>query len=54
MTYDLLMECRDITNGKPCPRLIGTQRETSDYNNKHLRRDSYISSNNGKDEEEED
>jgi hypothetical protein len=44
MTYDMLMECNEITNGKPCPDLIGTLRQTGDHNNKHFRRDSYQTS----------
>ena len=45
MTYDMLMECNAITNGKECPDLIGTLRQTSDHNNKHFRRDSYKTTN---------
>ena len=41
MTYDLLVECSEITNGKSCEELFGNLRETSDHNNKHFRRDSY-------------
>ncbi|KAL5255390.1 hypothetical protein ACHWQZ_G010822 [Mnemiopsis leidyi] len=46
MTYDLLMECNEITNGKACPELIGTLRQSSDHNNRHFRRDSYQTSDN--------
>ena len=41
MTYDLVMECDAITNGKECPELLGSLRKKSDFHDKHFRRDSY-------------
>ena len=37
-----MMECKAITEGKPCPDLLGSLRVDSDFNNWQYRRDSYI------------
>lgn len=42
ITYDMLMECKAMTEGGPAPSLIGDLRERSDYHDHNFRRDSYV------------
>ena len=42
ITYDMLMECKAMTEGGPAPTLLGDLRERSDYHDHNFRRDSYV------------
>ena len=41
MTYDLMMEIKDITKGKAVPELLGNYRDLSDNRDAKFRRDSF-------------